>query len=57
VADVPSGPSLDSTPHYAIKTVVQQIMKESNSALLEDVKFLAITKIVLNLRIHRPLKV
>jgi hypothetical protein len=32
-----------------IVTVVQQIMAESNGAVLEDAKILAITKIVSNL--------
>jgi hypothetical protein len=43
--------------------MVQQIMTESNAAVLEEAKILAITKIVLNLiekmanKIHRPLKI
>jgi hypothetical protein len=32
-----------------VVTVVQQIMTESNGAVLEDAKILAVTKIVLNL--------
>jgi hypothetical protein len=39
----------------AVVAIVQQIMKEFNSAVLEQAKIVASIKVVLNLRAKRPL--